>query len=281
MVVQFETMPAVLTDEELAELRRARLMLEQPSMASRLTKLVGRPIEGAFKALPFGWNRAIHAASGSALSKATRVATWTMLNRKGRPSSDGFHQCVSMVSGGLGGSLGLATLIWELPFSTTLMLRSIADIARSEGHSLRDPATRMACLEVFAFEGKRRGQEEPEKHYWAVRLALAKAVSEAAAYAASARVVSKSVPALTRLISAIASRFGVMVSQQVAAKLVPIVGAASGMTINLIFIQHFQTVARGHFIIKRLENKYGMDTIRELYQSVALPYKAGKIKDRG
>jgi hypothetical protein len=72
-----------------------------------------------------------------------------------------------------------------------------------------------------------------------------------------------------------------MVSQQVAAKLVPIVGAASGMTINLIFIQHFQTVARGHFIIKRLENKYGMDTIRELYQSVALPYKAGKIKDRG
>ena len=281
MEVQFETMPAVLTDEELADLRRARLMLEQPSMASRLTKLVGRPIEGAFKALPFGWNRAIHTASGSALSKATRVATWTMMNKKGRPSSDGFHQCVSMVSGGLGGSLGLATLIWELPFSTTLMLRSIADIARSEGHSLRDPATRMACLEVFAFEGKRRGREEPEKHYWAVRLALAKAVSEAAAYAASARVVSKSVPALTRLISAIASRFGVMVSQQVAAKLVPIVGAASGMTINLIFIQHFQTVARGHFIIKRLESKYGMETIRDLYQSVALPYKPEKMDYRG
>ena len=280
MEVQFESMPAVLTDEELADLRRARLMLEQPSMATRLTNLVGRPIESAFQALPFGLNRVIHTASGSALSKATRVATWTMINHKGNPSSEGFHQCASMISGGLGGSLGLATLIWELPFSTTLMLRSIADIARSEGHSLRDPAIRMACLEVFAFEGKRRGQEDPEKHYWAVRLALAKAVSEAAAYAASSRVVSKSVPALARLISSIASRFGVMVSQQVAAKLVPIIGAASGMTINLIFIQHFQTVARGHFIVKRLENKYGMETIRDLYQSVALPYQAGKMDHR-
>jgi hypothetical protein len=71
-----------------------------------------------------------------------------------------------------------------------------------------------------------------------------------------------------------------MVSQQVAAKMVPIVGAASGMTINLIFIHHFQTVARGHFIVKRLEKKYGMETIRDLYQSVALPYKPGKIESR-
>ena len=266
-----------MTDDELSDLRRARFLLERPSMASRLTKAIGKPIEGIFNQLPLGLNKTIHRASGSALSKATRMATWTMLNRKGKSSSEGMHQCAAMISGGLGGSLGLATLIWELPVSTTLMLRSIADIARSEGHSLRDPATRMSCLEVFAFEGKRSKDDEPEKHYWAVRLALAKAVSEAAAFQVSSRVATKSLPAMTRLISAVASRFGVMVSEQVAAKAIPIIGAASGMTINLIFINHFQTIARGHFIVKRLENKYGTEAVQELYQSIVMPYQmAGK-----
>ena len=257
MEVQFETMPALLTDEELSDLRKARFLLERPSMASRITKTLGKPIDGIFNHLPLGWNKAIHRASGSALSKATRMATWTMMNRKGKSSSEGAHQCAVMISGGLGGSLGLARLVWELPVSTTLMLRSIADIARSEGHSLRDPATRMSCLEVFAFEGRKSEGDDPDKHYWAVRLALAKAVSEAAAFQMSTRVATKSVPVMTRLISAVASRFGVMVSEQVAAKAIPIVGAASGMAINLIFINHFQTIARGHFIVKRLEKKYG------------------------
>ena len=84
-------MPAVLTDEELADLRRARYLLERPSFASRLTKTLGKTIEGIFNQLPLGWNRAIHRASGSALSKATRIATWTMLNRKGKASTEGAH----------------------------------------------------------------------------------------------------------------------------------------------------------------------------------------------
>ncbi|MBT3594529.1 MAG: EcsC family protein [Verrucomicrobia bacterium] len=276
MEIRYEAMPAVLTDEELADLRRARYLLERPSFASRLTKTLGKPIEGIFNQLPLGWNRAIHRASGSALSKATRIATWTMLNRKGKASTEGAHQCAVMISGGLGGSLGLATLMWELPVSTTLMLRSIADIARSEGHSLRDQATRMSCLEVFAFEGRKSNGDDPDKHYWAVRLALAKAVSEAAAFQFSSRVASKSIPVMTRLISAVASRFGIMVSEQVAAKAIPIIGAASGMTINLMFMTHFQTIARGHFVIKRLEKKYGTETVQELYDSIAMPYQVEK-----
>ncbi len=276
MEIQFETMPALLTDEELSDLRKARFLLERPSFASRLTKALGRPIEGIFNQLPLGWNKAIHKVSGSALSKATRMATWTMWNRQGKSSSERSHQCAVMISGGLGGSLGLATLMWELPVSTTLMLRSIADIARSEGHSLRDPETRLSCLEVFAFEGKPSKGEEPDKHYWAVRLALAKAVSEAAAFSVSGGVAKKTVPVMTRLISAVASRFGVMVSEHVAAKAIPIIGAASGMTINLIFINHFQTIARGHFIIKRLEKKYGTEAVQELYGSIAMPYELAK-----
>ena len=83
----------------------------------------------------------------------------------------------------------------------------------------------------------------------------------------------KSAPVLLRLVTAVASRFGVVVSEEVAAKAVPVVGAASGSLINVLFIDHFQDMARGHFIVKRLEQRHGMAMVREAYQSLAMPMK--------
>ena len=57
-------------------------------------------------------------------------------------------------SGGIGGVFGLAALPIELPVSTAIMLRSIADIARSEGHDISQVKTKLECLEVFALGGK-------------------------------------------------------------------------------------------------------------------------------
>jgi hypothetical protein len=47
---------------------------------------------------------------------------------------------------------------------------------------------------------------------------------------------------------------------------VPIVGAVGAGTINLVFINHFQDLAHGHFAIRRLERKYGQEFVREEYQ---------------
>ena len=46
----------------------------------------------------------------------------------------------------------------------------------------------------------------------------------------------------------------------------PIVGAVGGGTINLVFINHFQEVAHGHFVVRRLERKYGPEIVREEYE---------------
>jgi hypothetical protein len=59
------------------------------------------------------------------------------------------------------------------------------------------------------------------------------------------------------------------VTEQAVAKSIPIVGAASGGLINFLFINHFQSMARGHFIIKRLESKYGTELVREKYAAAA------------
>jgi EcsC protein family len=64
----------------------------------------------------------------------------------------------------------------------------------------------------------------------------------------------------------------VTVSEQVAAKAIPILGAAGGSLVNVLFMDHFQNMARGHFIVKRLEKKYGIEGVREAYDSIAVPF---------
>jgi hypothetical protein len=76
----------------------------------------------------------------------------------------------------------------------------------------------------------------------------------------------KGAPILVRLVSSIASRFGVVVSEEIAAMAIPAIGAIGGALINTIFMDHFQNVAQGHFVIRRLERRYGADLIKEEYQ---------------
>ena len=271
-----EVMPvgASLSDQDLKDLRRARLLLEGPTMASKLTQKLGRPVERAMGCLPKFFRSTIELSTTAALNHSVKLASITMRDGAPGKAAPGIHQMALMVSGGLGGALGLATFLWEIPLSTTLMLRSIADIARSEGFSIRSPETLTACIEVFALEGGRQKDQPGSSNYWAVRLALARVVSEATAAMAAAQISQGSGAVIPRLISAVAARFGVILSQQAAAKMIPIAGAAGGMAINLIFIRHFQRMARGHFIIRRLEQNHGPEVIRQLYRSVALPYTA-------
>ena len=65
------------------------------------------------------------------------------------PESDAIVFHIGGASGGVGGVFGLVALPVELPLSTALMLRSISDIARSEGHNLKDPVVQLGCLEVL------------------------------------------------------------------------------------------------------------------------------------
>jgi hypothetical protein len=79
----------------------------------------------------------------------------------------------------------------------------------------------------------------------------------------------ESTPAAVRLITALAARFGVIVSEQVAAKAVPVFGAATGAAINVVFMDHFQKMAEGHFVVRRLENQYGPEPVRRAFESLS------------
>jgi hypothetical protein len=107
-----------------------------------------------------------------------------------------------------------------------------------------------------------------ESGYFAIRAALATAVADAARYVTVSGGARQTAPAIVRFIAQIANRFGVTVTQKAAAQAVPVVGAAGGAAVNVLFINHFQNMAWGHFTVRRLERKYGSEVVRSIYQEL-------------
>ena len=276
-----------LSEEDRAALRRAVRTLERPSLASRLAAVAGAPLDLIGRALPAPVTSVVARSADGAMRAALRVALATLpdkyvrtpetavevvsadrVNRLGRllGTSDARHKAAAALSGAVGGAFGFSTLPVELPVSTTLMLRSIAEIAREEGEDVARPEGALACLQVFALGG-REGADTAvaESGYFAVRAALAKTMAEAARYAAHRSLLDSSAPALVRFTAQIAARFGLVVSQKVAAQAVPVVGALGGAVVNTAFMNHFQAMARAHFTVRRLERAYGKGTVRAAY----------------
>ena len=257
-----------MTPEDLAALRTAVRLLEHPGLAARLTNLVGKPVELIGDALPAAASRAIATATAKGLEAALKVALRTM-QRTPHAGSQLLHKALAAASGAAGGAFGLATLPIELPVSTIIMLRSIADIARSEGEDLSEPEPALSCVQVFALGGRAGSVNASESGYFAARGMLAKSVTEAARFIAERGVIEEGAPVLVRFIAQVASRFGIVVTQKIAAQTVPVVGALGGAAVNYAFIEHFQEVARGHFTVRRLERVYGKTIVRTEYERLA------------
>jgi hypothetical protein len=82
-------------------------------------------------------------------------------------------------------------------------------------------------------------------------------------------VLAEGGPVLVRLLAQIASRFGVVVTQKLAAQAVPLIGALGGAAVNYAFIDHSQEIARAHFTVRRLERRYGKDAVRTAYDKLS------------
>lgn len=263
-----------LSSADLEALRSAVFALERNSLAKQMATLVGRQMGFAGRMIPARLQDAATVAATAALRAALRVAL-TSLERRPAPAAPSLHRRLAVVSGAIGGAVGLASLPIELPLSTTIMLRSIAEIARCEGEDLRDPESSLACLQVFSLGGHATEGNLFEGGYFAVRGLFAKSVTDAARYVAQRRVADDAAPILVKLIGQIAQRFGATVAQKTVAQTVPLIGAVTGAAINLAFIEHFETLARGHFIVRRLERFYGPALVHREYERIVVEIGAG------
>jgi hypothetical protein len=254
--------------KDLEDLRRAVGLLENPGFIARVTDFAGQPIEKLMDFLPSHTSAKIQDAVKATLSKLLSLSVKTMDGDFSGPSSTVAHKIATGLSGVMGGAFGLPALGFELPVSTSIILRSIADIARSEGEDITSLETKLACLEVFALGGRSEADDGAETGYFAMRAALAKAVSDAAKHIAQKGLTTKGAPVIARFIALLTSRFGAVLSQKIAVQAVPVIGAVGGATINLLFVGHFQDIARGHFIVRRLEREYGKEDVQKEYEKI-------------
>lgn len=258
----------IITELHKAELQYAKNLLENPGMAAQITNFIGTPIEKGIEMLPNNWKDKISQVTQKALQKAANVAIFTLKDAPHERTSNVWHKLSVATTGGVGGFFGLAALAIELPISTTIMLRSIAEIARANGESIADTETKLACLEVFALGGKSKSDDGSESGYYVIRTLLARSLSQASDFVLTKTLTEESAPFLLKFLANISQRFGVQITEKMAAQALPIVGAAGGAIINTMFIDHFQDMAKGHFIVRKLERIYGQDTIQKRYNEL-------------
>ncbi|APA85843.1 EcsC family protein [Paraburkholderia sprentiae WSM5005] len=263
-----------LSEQDLTALRRAKHQLESPALAMKLASVVGAPIEKLLSRIPAFANAKVSDATQAALRKCLSIALRTLGRRDDakllapdKPSNL-LHKFAVATTGAAGGAFGLVALPVELPVTTTLMFRSICDIARSEGEDLSSVETQLQCLTVLGMGGTSSEDDDADLGYFFMRGALAQAVSKASSEVASKGFTAHGSAALLRLLNAIAARFSVQVSEQIAAKSIPAIGAVLGAMVNTVFIDHFQQVAHGHFTVRRLERQYGQQTIEAVYRTL-------------
>jgi hypothetical protein len=256
----------LLSAQDRADLQWAHQRLEHPSLAARLSHLLGTPIEQALRLLPANWYKKLQVLTEISIRKALELAIESMEPIPPAASHDRLHKLMAFGTGSLGGLLGPLTLVVELPVTTNLMLRSIADIAHRQGEDLSTTEARIACMQVFALGGRTHADEAAETGYYGLRMTLGLHFPGIAVVRGGNAGPGVSVPGSIQFIRAIASRFGVVVSDKAAAQMIPLAGALSGGLVNLLFMQHFQDMAQGHFMVRRLERQYGSDVIRRAYE---------------
>jgi hypothetical protein len=148
-----------LSDQELAELRFAYQKLEHPSFAARLSGLLASPIEEALTLLPKRWRKGLQRSAQASIYRSLKLAMLSMGSLEQVPAQGWRHKILAVGTGVAGGFFGPLAILAELPFTTMLMLRGIADVARSEGEDLSERDSRVACVQVFALGGAYEGRQ--------------------------------------------------------------------------------------------------------------------------
>lgn len=266
----------IMTKEDYNLLSTAKSTMENVGIIMHGLNNVGGVIEKGVDLIPEKQQKWIGTKVNSVLMSVVSANLKTMTKEKidVKPLNKTYKAVVFASGTGLGffGAFGFGA---DLMVSTKFMIRSIMDVARSKGENVNEIETQLACIEVLALGGKSKNDDGLNTSYYTTRMALKASIKEASAYVAkngSAEIIEKLLlsSAFIRFISQIASRFGVQVTEKFVAEAIPVIGAVGGGAINLIFIDHFQSMAGAHFTVRQLERKYGEEFIRNIYEEIVV-----------
>ena len=253
-----------LTPVEQAELWRAALiMADSRGFLMRMTALFGRRIEG-IRGRAMGMGERLGGRSWAGFMQRVQesiedtlwsgypvatvgLAAAPRILRPRRPRGNRLHKLATTASGVASGFVGLPGMFFDIPFTTATILRSIAEVARDFGEDIAADETKRVCLEVLAFGGPGRADDEQEIGYWVTRIGMNHFATQL-------------------LIKSAAARFGVALSEKFLAQAVPVAGALAGGALNYAFTDYYQGMARVHFGLRALDRRTGQpEAVRQCF----------------
>jgi len=269
-----------IPDEDLRILGKAKKDLTTVPIAMKALNTLGTPLEKGIALVPEKYQNTITETVQKALQLSVKANLKTLKKTdKPKKASNRIYKAVTTGTGFAGGFFGVAGFTVDILLSTKFLMRSIMDIARSQGEDITDPEVQLQCLQVFALGGTSPEDDAIDSSYYGTRIVLDQALSQLATTVAKQgakkflQSIAASAPgAMGGFMSKIISRYSVQVLDKFAAQAIPIVGAATGASLNLVFLMHFQRVAMAHFTIRRLEKQYGKEHIMEMYNTIDVPY---------
>lgn len=251
---------AAFNEAEITELSAIAITYrEAGGLVIKLSGYLGDKVEDVMRKVPESWQKGI----GEAAELALRSSYLAAASSHGSESSDSYldrmlsgfqgerwHKIAASVSGAIGGAGGWATLAADLAATTTLILRSIQQIAAGYGEDIEDEAVRLQCLSVFGFGGPLTEDDEVETGLFGVRVALA---------------LDKT---LETVVKAVLPRFVPVVSEKMLAQAAPVLGAVAGAAINPIFTGYYQQMAHVNFRLRRLERQHETEQVRACFERI-------------
>ena len=217
--------------------RLARRYLDAGGLGMEIMAMIGNSAEGLIDRLPVFLHKRLDSVTRAALARAFTAASRS--RRVVRDRGDWFNRVASTVSGAAGGAGGLAGALVELPFSITLLLRAMLDIAAEHGLDPDSEEVRMECLRIFANAGPMAEDDGAEWGLLAARLSITGQTVQG-------------------LISKVAPKLSISLGQKMAVQAAPVFGAVVGASINYTFARFYQEIARIHFGIMRLSRETGI-----------------------
>ncbi|OYX39442.1 MULTISPECIES: EcsC family protein [unclassified Sphingomonas] len=259
---------AAFTESELQEmLAIARIHEDAGGWLLTLAANAGEGADKLIDWLPDNFEDKLQGVVDLALRQSYAIAANTHGRKKRRggrsiPNRERFHRIATGVAGAIGGAGGIATTLADLAITTTLILRSIQQIAASYGEDLDDPDVRTQCIAVFGTGGPLVDDDSLDTGLWAGRIAL------------SHQTVSAT-------IRTIVPQFGKSASEGILTRAAPLVGAVAGASINSSFTRYYQQMAHVNFRLRRLSRRHPPGTVLACFaRVVAMEQDQRKSKDR-
>ncbi|TJZ83593.1 EcsC family protein [Paracoccus hibiscisoli] len=217
--------------------RLARRYLDAGGLGMQILTRIGNTAEGLVERLPGFVRSRLDSVTRAALTRAFGAASRS--RKVVRDRGDWFNRMASTVTGAAGGVGGFAGALVELPFTVTLLLRAMLDIATEHGLDPDSEEVQMECLRIFAAAGPMAEDDSTDLGLLAARLS----------------VTGQTVQGL---VSKVAPRLSVSLGQKMAAQAAPVFGAVVGASINYTFARYYQELARVHFGVMRLSQDTGL-----------------------